>query len=41
MLISTFREVPEVVTGIIGLIFIVLAFISSLLHNNKIKMPEV
>lgn len=37
MLISSFHEVPEIVTGLIGLIFILLSFISSLIHNNKIK----
>lgn len=35
MLISTFHEVPEVITGLIGLAFIVLAFVSSLIHNKK------
>jgi len=35
MLVSTVKEVPEVVTGSIGLGFIVLAFISSVLHNKK------
>ena len=37
MLISSFHEVPEVLTGIIGLIFIVMAFVSSLLHNKKVN----
>lgn len=36
MLISTVREVPEVITGLIGLFFIVTAFISSIMHNKKI-----
>lgn len=35
MLVSSFHEVPEVVTGLIGLAFILLALISSLLHNKK------
>lgn len=35
MLISTKYEVPEVITGIIGLVFIVLSLISSILHNKK------
>ena len=35
MLVSAVKEVPEVVTGILGLIFIVAAFISSLIHNKK------
>lgn len=37
MLISSFHEVPEVVTGCIGLVFILLSFISSLIHNKKVK----
>ena len=35
MLISTVKEVPEVITGLIGLGFIVAAFISSVIHNKK------
>ncbi len=35
MLISTFRHVNELLTGLIGLVFIVTAFISSLIHNKK------
>ena len=35
MLISTVEEIPEVVTGGIGLGFIVAAFISSIVHNRK------
>lgn len=35
MLISSFHEVPEVVTGLIGLAFIVMALVSSLVHNKK------
>lgn len=35
MLISTFHEVPEVVTGIIGLAFILAALASSVAHNKK------
>ena len=35
MLISTVKEVPEVITGLIGLGFIVAAFGSSVLHNKK------
>ena len=34
MLISTKIEVPETVTGLIGLFFIVLSLISSILHNK-------
>ena len=37
MFISTFHEVPEVVTGLLGLAFIVSAFISSIIHNKKVK----
>lgn len=35
MFISTFHQVPEVVTGLLGLAFIVSAFISSVIHNRK------
>ncbi len=35
MLVSTVKEVPEVVTGLIGLFFIVAALISSIIHNRK------
>ena len=35
MFVSTFHHVPEVVTGLLGLIFIVSAFICSLVHNKK------
>lgn len=37
MLISSVKEVPEVLTGIIGLIFIIGALISSILHNKKLE----
>lgn len=37
MFVSTFHEVPEVVTGLLGLVFIVSAFVSSLIHNKKVK----
>lgn len=36
MLISTSVEVPEVITGLIGLFFIVASLISSVLHNKKV-----
>lgn len=35
MLVSTFHEVPEIVTGLIGLIFILASLGSSLIHNKK------
>lgn len=35
MFVSTFHEVPEVVTGLLGLIFILSAFISSIINNKK------
>lgn len=35
MFISTFHEVPEVVTGLLGLVFIVSSLISSVIHNKK------
>ena len=37
MLITTVKEVPEVVTGLIGLFFIVAALISSIVHNKKLS----
>lgn len=37
MFITTFHEIPEVVTGSLGLIFILSAFVSSLIHNKRIK----
>lgn len=40
MLISSFHEVPEVLTGLIGLVFILLALISSLIHNRQVKSKE-
>lgn len=38
MLISTFHEVPEILTGVIGLTFIIASLISSKLHNKNVKM---
>lgn len=35
MFISTFHEIPEVVTGLLGLVFILSALTSSILHNRK------
>ena len=37
MFISTVKEIPEVVTGLIGFGFILSAFISSVLHNKKLE----
>ena len=37
MFISTVKEVPEVVTGLIGLAFIAAAFISSVIYNKKLN----
>lgn len=37
MLVSTVKEIPEVVTGLIGLFFIVAALVSSIVHNRKNK----
>lgn len=37
MFISTVKEVPEVITGLIGLGFIIAAFISSIMHNKKME----
>lgn len=35
MLITTVHEIPEIVTGLIGLVFIISAFVSSLIYNKK------
>ncbi|MDD3594576.1 MAG: DUF475 domain-containing protein [Candidatus Gastranaerophilales bacterium] len=35
MLIATVKPVPEAITGLIGLVFIVAAYISSIKHNDK------
>ena len=35
MFVSTFQHIPEVVTGLLGLAFIVSAFISSLVYNKN------
>jgi len=40
MLISSFHQVPEGFTGLIGLAFIVLALVSSLRHNKKNRSLE-
>ena len=40
MFASTIVEIPEVVTGTLGLIFILSAFVSSLLHNKQNKPVE-
>lgn len=37
MLVSTVKEIPEVVTGGIGLAFILTAFASSVIHNKKME----
>ena len=37
MFVSTFHEVPEVITGLLGLVFIVSALISSIIHNKKVE----
>lgn len=37
MLVSTVKEIPEVVTGGIGLAFILTAFVSSVIHNKKME----
>ena len=37
MFVSTFHEVPEVVTGLMGLAFILGAFVSSIFHNKRTK----
>ena len=40
MFASTVVEVPEVITGTLGLIFIVSAFVSSIIHNRHNKPAE-
>lgn len=40
MLITTTKEVPEIVTGGIGLFFIVAALISSIIHNKKVAAEK-
>lgn len=40
MLVTTVKEIPEVVTGLIGLFFIVAALISSIVHNKKVAAEE-
>lgn len=40
MLITTVKEIPEVVTGLIGLFFIVSALISSIIHNKKLEQNK-
>ncbi len=35
MFVSVLIEVPEVVTGLLGLVFILSAFVSSVIHNKK------
>lgn len=35
MFYTTIHEVPEVVTGLLGLVFIITALISSIMHNRK------
>ncbi len=35
MLVTTVKEVPEVVTGLVGLFFIIAALISSIAHNRR------
>ena len=37
MFVSTFHEVPEVITGLIGLVFIIGSLISSVKHNRGVK----
>ena len=35
MFVSTFREIPEVVTGLLGLVFIISSLVSSIIHNKN------
>ena len=38
MFVSTLIEVPEVVTGLLGLVFILSALVTSIIHNKKNKV---
>ncbi|MCR5261771.1 MAG: DUF475 domain-containing protein [Candidatus Gastranaerophilales bacterium] len=40
MFVSTYHEVPEVVTGLTGLFLVGWAFVDSLKHNKKLKQTE-
>lgn len=40
MFISAFYEISEIITGLVGLVFIVVAFISSIVHNKRSKEGE-
>ena len=40
MFISSFYEVSEIITGLIGLVFIIGAFICSVIHNKKEKTND-
>ena len=40
MFVSAFYEISEIITGLIGLVFIVVAFICSIIHNKKGKKGE-
>lgn len=40
MFVSTFKEVPEVVTGGLGLMFILSALVSSVIHNKKTEKTQ-
>lgn len=37
MFVSTFHEVPEVITGLLGLLFIISSLVSSIIHNKKVE----
>lgn len=40
MLVSTFHKVPEILTGLVGLIFILLSLFSSLIHNKRVNREQ-
>jgi hypothetical protein len=40
MLITSFRPVPEVVTGLTGLVFILASFATSVRHNKKLNVTK-
>jgi hypothetical protein len=40
MFLNTVRHIPEVVTGLIGAGFIVIAFLDSIRYNRRMRAPE-
>ena len=40
MLVATVHEVPEWVTGLLGVVFIVASLASSVRHNRRMGRPQ-